>query len=78
MPKKQKIRPLQKEEFATALIAIAGDVTPKDIQDAVTKNIASQPSISRYLKGNVAKSDVATKLLNFFKARIEKRAKALA
>lgn len=67
----------QIEEFSRQFILIKPDVSPEDIKAAVTQGIASQPTISRYLRGKVADTAVAYKLLTFFKGQINSRAGAL-
>lgn len=67
----------QKTKFAKQLVAIKPDVSSDDIKAAVKLDIASQPTISRYLSGRVKNPKLAHDLLKFFKSQIDQRARIL-
>jgi len=78
MSKKKVKYKLQKEEFAALLIEMAPDVSADDIKGAIEKSIASQATISRYLRGEVADTGVAFKLISYFQKEKNKRNSVLA
>lgn len=77
MPRAAANRQSQKAKFAKQLLAIKPDVSSDDIRAAVNLKLASQPTIYRYLLGQVKNPQVAYDLLKFFTAQIKKRAQIL-
>lgn len=78
MSRKSNKITIQSEEFARLLIELKPQVNSDDIKLAVEKRICSQPTISRYLNGEVAHTGVAMKLVTLFKKQIERRNSILA
>jgi hypothetical protein len=67
-----------KKNIEKKLEKLKGKVSTKDIKDAISMDIASQATISRYLNGNAPNVDTATELIKFFNSRIKKRAKIIS
>ena len=71
---KTKVKNLtQKDRFAAELLSISPDVTENDRKEFMKKHKKGVTMVSNYLNGKVANVDIATKMLLFFREKIEQR-----
>lgn len=68
----------QKARLNEALLNVKVDVSPKDRKDCASHLNISEPTLKRYLTGNIGDIDIASAILQFLKNRIAKREETLA
>lgn len=69
---------LQKEDFAAKFAEISPDIAAEDKKELVDSKIVSQPTLSRYLNGDIADTGIAHKILIYLQKKIAERSKILA
>ena len=59
------------------LIALSTSLTIEDREEAETVIGLSRPTLDKYMSGDIAKIETATKLVEFFSAKIKGRIKRI-
>jgi hypothetical protein len=59
------------------LIALSSSLTIEDRDEAMTVIGLSRPTLDKYMAGDIAKVETATRLVEFFSARIKERLKRI-
>lgn len=62
-----------KDLLKNKMITIADGLTVEDKEDGIKNIPLSQPTLYRYLKGEVKKIEIAQLIVDFYQKRIEER-----